>query len=102
MVEKIAEINRGDYIEPAKMTVKELIDTWLYDEVRHNRKIATFDIYKSITKNHIIPRLGNIPLNNLTTFHIHQFLKSLLNERCISEKCNVYYPHFKSCVKLGR
>ncbi len=89
MVEKIAEINRGDYIEPAKMTVKELIDTWLYDEVRHNRKIATFDIYKSITKNHIIPRLGNIPLNNLTTFHIHQFLKSLLNKG-VSQKNAMY------------
>ena len=80
MAEKIAEVNRGDYFEPAKMTLKELINLWLYDEVKLKRKIATFDLYHSVTKTHVIPELGSIPLNKLNTLHIHQFLKSLLDK----------------------
>jgi len=80
MVEKIAEINRGDYVEPSKMTVREFLNMWLLDEVKPNRKTTTYDLYRSLSKNHIIPEIGNIPLNKLTTIHIHRFSKSLLDK----------------------
>lgn len=72
MAEKIKEINRGDYIEPAKMTIKEFLEIWLQDEVKPNRKTSTYDIYRSQLRNPVIPEIGNIPLNKPATIHIHQ------------------------------
>jgi len=79
MVEKIAELNRGEYIEPTKITVKEFLEMWLEDEVKPNRKITTYDIYHSVITNHLIPGIGNIPLNQLGPIHINRLLKSLLD-----------------------
>src|SRR5690606_15800566 len=80
MVEKIAELNRGEYIEPTKMTVKEFLEMWLEDEVKPNRKVSTYDIYHSVITNHLIPGIGNIPLHQLGPNHIHQLMKSLSNK----------------------
>ena len=80
MVEKIAELNRGEYIEPTKMTVKEFLEMWLEDEVKPNRKVSTYDIYHSVITNHLIPGIGNIPLHQLGPIHIHQLMKSLSNK----------------------
>lgn len=80
LAEKIAEINRGDYIEPSKITVREFFDMWLQDEVKPNRKTSTFDTYRSQLRTHVIPEIGKIPLNKLATIHIHRLLKSLLDK----------------------
>lgn len=37
MSEKLAEVNRGDYIEPTKMNLADFLDTWLREEVKGSR-----------------------------------------------------------------
>jgi integrase len=89
MAEKVAEVSRGEYIEPSTMEVKEFFHMWLKEEVKPNRSDATFDLYKSFTNQHIIPGLGGIPLNKLTTIHVHQFLNAL-SEKGVSHTTSKY------------
>lgn len=74
--EVTAEIDRGTYIEPCKMTVSEWMDIWL-KEFLINVKPRTKDSYRSSVKTHIEPALGMIRLDALDTLTIQRFYNRL-------------------------
>ncbi|SMO44909.1 tyrosine-type recombinase/integrase [Melghirimyces algeriensis] len=74
LAEKMAEINRGDYVEPSKMNVGDFLDEWLVSEVKMSRSAHTFDMYQNLVKNHLKPGLGSASLDKLTPLHIQQFM----------------------------
>lgn len=77
MSEKLAEVNRGDYIEPTKMNLADLLDTWLREEVKGSRSAHTFDMYSTLVRNHIKPGLGSLPLDKLAPLHIQKFMSQM-------------------------
>ena len=58
---------------PAKMTVGEWLDYWLEEIIRPNREGTTYYCYRNIARNHIIPALGRIPLQELEPRHIQRY-----------------------------
>lgn len=72
MAEKITEIHRGDYIEPAQIPLRELLLDWLEQEVRPETSISTFVTYSGIVNNHIIPSIGGTKLNQLKPIHFQK------------------------------
>lgn len=61
-------------------TVGEFLTRWLADTVRPSVRASTFDSYRWLTEQHIIPRLGRIRLTALTPQHV----QALLNEKARS------------------
>src|SRR5690606_25359916 len=79
MAEKIAKITRGDYVEPARIPLRDLMIEWLELNIKHRTSIKTYDLYQYLTHNFIIPHLGEIPLDKLSPIQIQKFYNKLLD-----------------------
>lgn len=78
MAEKITEINKGNFIEPSKTTIKEFFERWIEDYARNALKPTTFQTYTTYINTHIIPSLGSIPLQKLQPTHLQRFYSEKL------------------------
>lgn len=61
----MVEYRQGIYIEPSETLLKDYLIQWLEDYARPNVKQKTYDIYKNMVYNHLIPGLGRIPIGKL-------------------------------------
>lgn len=68
-----SQLNDNIFIQHKKITLREYLEEWLASYVECNLKKSTISSYKSIVKLHIIPLLGNIELQKLTSSHIDKF-----------------------------
>jgi len=61
-------------------TFGEWFNNWLQNFYKCNTETSTYENAESISKCHIIPRLGNIKLKKLNTTDIQRFAKSMLKK----------------------
>jgi len=78
MAEKIAEINRGEYIEPARLPFRRLLKDWLEHHVKHRTSPKTFETYCYLVEFHIIPRIGEVNLDKLAPIHLQKLYSDLI------------------------
>ena len=87
--EILYSLDRGDYVEPCKMTLGEWLDKWS-ENYLGSVKPATVCAYKSTIKTHLKPALGAVRLNVLDTHIIQNFYNSLTSpqkqEKVLSPK----------------
>lgn len=65
----LRELDVGEYVEPSKMTVAELLRRWL-DDIKHKVGGKTFSRYREIVETHLAPALGGHKLAKLSALHI--------------------------------
>lgn len=93
MARLIAEIEKGTYVEPAKLTFGEYLQRWLNDyKVRLSP--TTQRRYQQILNLRVIPQLGMIPLQKLKPIHIKEFYRNLI------EKGRIKIPRYLRQVLL--
>ncbi|MEH0979279.1 site-specific integrase [Bacillus mobilis] len=76
MAKKIVEIEEGSYIEPTKMRVREFFLQYL-EARKINLRETTYYNYRKHINNHIIPKLGNIPMQKLKGVDLEKFYGDL-------------------------
>lgn len=81
-----AEINKGSYTEPSKMTFAEWIEIWLKEYKKHTLKPSSYMLYCSSFEKYIRPKLGNIKLKDLRSDMIQKFI----NEMSAQNQCRGY------------
>ena len=59
------------------MNYKEWLNNWLTNYVMPNYKTRTYDRYTNIVMHHIIPKLGDYDLSELTPYTVQQFITEL-------------------------
>ncbi len=63
----------GTFVEPSKLTFGEWLLRWL-DVYKKNRvKPTTYADYLKVAEDHIIPSLGQMPIQDLRTSHLQEF-----------------------------
>jgi len=67
-----AELRQGTYVEPSKMTVAEWLHTWLHEYKKLELRPSTWESYEVIIRNHLVPAVGAIPLQDLRTEHLQK------------------------------
>lgn len=72
-----AEVRTGTYIEPRKTTFGDWTARWLELYVKPKVKTSTYSKYQIHLKTHIIPNLGHIELQHLTTDHVQELYNAL-------------------------
>lgn len=73
-------VQRGIYVEPSKLSVKTfLVDHWL-PAIESGLRKSTFQGYHSAICSHVIPRLGEMRLQALTSDGLNAFYATLLKE----------------------
>ncbi|SRR6266704_515932 len=76
--EQLAAIDKGEHVTPSKMKLtKYLRDEWL-PGMRASVRPGTYDSYELLCRKYIIPRLGGIELQSLTTGRIKAFYNNEL------------------------
>ncbi len=61
------------------MNYKNWLDIWLENAVKPTAKSRTYARYKEIVDRHIVPKLGNYELNDLTPLLLQRFVTHLLH-----------------------
>lgn len=79
MQKAAVELNEGTYHEPSKLTVGEWLNIWQTDYLGSVKPFTVLN-YSQQIKNHIIPALGAIKLDNLDTPTIQHFYNTLAKE----------------------
>lgn len=77
IIEVKAQSNKGLYIDPTKMLVKEWIMIWGSEYCKKKNRPSTWRGYETFIRNRIIPELGDYKLSKLEPYHIQQFYNNL-------------------------
>lgn len=72
LFEAISKINQNEFIFPEKTLVKDFLKLWL-DTYAINLSPTTYNGYKMIINNHLIPAFGNKELQKLQPLHIQRY-----------------------------
>lgn len=60
------------------MKYKEWIEIWLYNYIKPTNKTRTFENYKQMIDNHIITKIGDLDIREITPLLLQNFLTELL------------------------
>jgi integrase len=65
-VEILSRMQRGEYVSPSKLTTGAyLTDEWL-PAMRASLRSSTYESYRSVLEQRVVPRIGTVPLQRLT------------------------------------
>ena len=78
--EILISIEQGAYVKPNKMTVGELLESWIKDYASMNTTDRTQESYKYLISRHILPGLGRIVLSQLQPQNIQSYYAEKLNK----------------------
>ncbi len=77
--ELVNEVNQQTFVKPAKFTLAEFLEMWLRDTAKPSVRPATYGMYEYITRVHLVPSLGHIPLDKLTPMALQAFYTERLS-----------------------
>ena len=67
----------GTLTDSKRLTVGELLDTWLQDSARLSVSATTFNRYEGLVKKHIKPLIGGVKLAVVKPLHVQTLLSKL-------------------------
>lgn len=82
----IAEIDSGTYIEPSKMTFKDLADQWIKNYGETNLAPKTLYRYKEMLDSRILPAIGHMKIDKIKPLHLVKFYKNLQEDGIRKDK----------------
>jgi integrase len=78
LVRLLDAVNRGDYVDPSKMTLGEFLVRWESDWAALNVSPRTKERYGEILRLHVRPHLGKLPIQKLQPVHLAELYAKLL------------------------
>ena len=86
MARLIAELEKGTYIEPSKLTFGDYLCEWLKAREADNLSPTTLRRYAQIIELRLIPKLGMLPLEKLRPVHLQKFMREVAEEGRLDRK----------------
>jgi integrase len=104
LAELLHQIDNGNFIKPDKATVKEYLERWLND-YRPNLSPRGYERYLGIVRQHLIPALGKMALNQLKPEHLQKHYTAMqdrgLSPRTVRYHHAVLHVALKTAVQWG-
>lgn len=89
----------GAHVAPSRMTFSQWMDTWL--EMRAaKRRHKTVARYREILQHHVVPKLGEYPLQQIETADINSLYLNLREDLSLRSKSKVHTV-LKSCLQAA-
>lgn len=105
LTEILGQLATGQYVAPSKLTVGRFLkDEWL-PAIRTRVRPLTFDSYAGNVRNHVVPRLGSMPLQQLTPSMLNSLYAELgerLSPRTVRYIHAILRRAFADAVKWNR
>ena len=102
--ELLVNLEKGIYVSSTRLSVAELLYHWLEGYAKTNCSPRTFEGYKSIIDNHIIPNLGHFQLKHLQPQAIQAYYGKMitsLSARTVNHHHRVLYQALKFALRQG-
>ena len=103
LTELLSSLDKGVYVPPGKLTVADLLRTWLKSKT--TRAPKTLESYQSIVEKHLIPALGTIKLSKLQPPMVQAYYDktsgSLLSARSVHYHHRLLKQALKYAVRQG-
>lgn len=100
-----ADVANGTSVDRSTRTMRELMDFWLDNHVRHQVSAKTYHGYAATVHKHIIPALGNIHIQKLTPARLQQFYSSKIDDGCGPRTVELCHLHISQAldhaIKMG-
>ncbi len=71
-------------VTPRSTTLADWLEYWIKEIVVPNRADTTVYGYRKIIENHLVPSLGDIPIQQLTPTHLQQYYNMLMRAKGLS------------------
>ncbi len=104
LTELLANLDKGIYTPPGKLTVGEHLQNWLSGYVRTNCSPRTLDGYTAIIENHLTPNLGHLLLKQLQPQAIQAYYGKAcekLSARTVHHQHRILSQSLKHAVRQG-
>jgi integrase len=98
LIEAQRKYERGELVKANKQRVSDYLEYWLSVHNLTIREI-TYRQYVSMARVHVIPRLGHIPLQKLSSAHIQRFISELVNAGLASSYIHLIYDTLHTALK---
>lgn len=72
-----AEVLKGEYIEPSKLTFADFAERWLRDYAEPELEAKTTYRYKELLRSRILPAMGHLRLGEIKGAHLAEFYRNL-------------------------
>jgi integrase len=74
LAELLHNLHRSEYVEPSKRTVGEWLHEWLETAIKPpNKRLRTYETYKSVIERHLKPAFGHVRLQQLKPTDIKRY-----------------------------
>lgn len=100
LTQKLNELDKGDFIEPANLTVSEYLDKWAETALKPRVRAKTFDSYMQLIDLYIKPSLGAYKLAKLTPLAIQSMYTAMIDKRL--KPRTIRYTHMVLKNALGQ
>ena len=105
LTELLRQHDTGMYVEPPKETTAEFLEHWFHDYAETHVSLRTLEGYRGILDRHIIPAIGHIRLDKLTSRHIDSFesdsLRRGLSEQTVLHHHRLIFQALRWGVRMG-
>ena len=88
----IADAQKLDFSRAGKYTVGQWMDIWFENYAKVKIRPSSHQTYKGYIECHIKPRIGDIPLEKLTTLDLQKLYRELLTEGRVVRKESAKQP----------
>ena len=102
--ELLANVEKGIYTPPGRLTLAEHLHNWLTGYVKSNCSLRTLDGYESICVNHVVPALGHVQLKHLQPQAIQSYYGKAvekLSPRTVAKHHRLLSQALKYAVRQG-
>jgi integrase len=76
LAEQQTALNKGSYVEPSKTQFKDFIMDW-FNNIKEKSVPRTADTYRILIEKYILKHFEDVPLANLNSMHIDNFINKL-------------------------
>lgn len=77
LAEFVTEIEVGEYIDPSKMKFKDFVKEWKEKYGNKHLSVSTLETYEYILDGYILPKFGNMRIDEIKPIHIIDYLSGL-------------------------
>ena len=104
---KLAELlhaaNRNELVEPTKLTLGPWLETWLETAIKPpNKRLKTYETYKSVITRHLTPALGSVRLQQLQPTDLQRYYTaSSLSSTTLEQHHAILHSALKAAQQQG-
>ena len=103
LAELLHDVNRSHFVEPSKLTLGEWLTEWLETAIKPpNKRLRTYETYKSVIERHLKPTLGHLRLQQLRRTDLKRYYNdSSLSPTTLEQHHTLLHSAFKAAQLQG-